>query len=321
MKIALFLPVVVVVLLTLGWYRHRRRSASLSSYPAEFLKAVEDHFRSQGRAVVIDPQGTVTDEESGILGLENLAQAWKSADPAERAELVATHFEAIDESRRQTQARDAMLSDYAVASGFIATRLLDEDYVRTVGAEHLVLRSDIEGLFTVASFDFPESVRTFPPDRLREWGVSPDEVFQLGIDNVVDRYPLQKEFQELLPGCPLHLFATESLFAATHLLRPEAFAEALGPHGAFVLAPTRNAILVHPIESSDSLRVLPTLIGLAHQLHQQGPGSLTTSIYLLQDGVLRRIRTSVENRKVQVIDPPEEFVHLVTILTPVEPQP
>lgn len=321
MKIALVLPVVLFAFLALSWFSRRRRGGPHPSYPAEFLHAVEEHFRNQGRVVVMGPEGAMIDEDGGVLGLENLAQSWKSALPGERPGILATHFEAIDESRRQAQARDAMLTDYAVASGFIATRLLDEDYVRTVGAEHLVLRSDIEGLFTVASFDFPESVRTFPPDRLREWGVSPDEVFQLGIDNVVDRYPLQKEFQERLPGCPLHLFATESLFAATHLLRPEAFAEALGPHGAFVLAPTRNAILVHPIESSDSLRVLPTLIGLAHQLHQQGPGSLTTSIYLLQDGVLRRIRTSVENRKVQVIDPPVEFIDLVAALSPAEPQP
>jgi len=321
MKLVVFALFAVAGFAVWRWIRHRKGSAA-SLYPPEFVQAVADHFQSQGRKVTLDPaQGVITDEAGGLLGLENLAQAWKATELSERPDLIATHFRALEEARQQAEARDAMLSDYAVAAGFIATRVLPADYVEAVGPGNLVQRTDIDGLVTLAAFDFPESVRTFPPERLREWGVSADEVFQLGIDNVVERYPLEKEFQELVPGCPLHLYATESLFAATHLLRPETFAEALGPHGAFVLAPTRNAILVHPIETADSLRVLPTLIGLAHQLHAQGPGSLSDSLYLLQDGTLRRIRTAVEGQTIQVIDPPSEFVELVAALSPAEPQP
>lgn len=320
MKLVAFALFAAVGFAVWRWIRHRKGAAA-SVYPREFFQAVADHFQAQGRKVALDPaQGVVRDEEGGLLGLENLAQAWLAAEPTERPELMATHFRALEEARAQAEARDAMLSDYAVAAGFIATRILPADYAEAVGSANLVHRTDIDGLVTAAAFDFPESVRTFPPDRLREWGVSADEVFQLGIDNVVERYPLEKAFQELVPGCPLHLYATESIFAATHLLRPETFAEALGPHGAFVLAPTRNAIMVHPIETADSLRVLPTLIGLVHQLHAQGPGSLSDSLYLLQDGTLRRIRTAVEGQKIQVIDPPAEFVDLVAALSPAEPQ-
>lgn len=321
MKALVFAVFALLGFVVWKWLLSRRMSGS-SCHPPEFFVAVRDHLRSLGRDITVDPSQCVAmDEDGGILGLENLAQAWTSSEPSERPSLIAAHFSALEEARKQALARDAMLSDYTIASGFIATRVLPADYAETVGSRNLVHRNDIEGLVTAATFDFPESVRTFPPERLQEWGVSADEVFQLGIDNVIDRYPLQKESQELAPGCPLHLYATESLFAATHLLRPELFADDLGPHGAFVLAPTRNAILVHPIENSSTIEALPTLIGLAHQLHAQGPGSLSDSLFLLQGGSLRQIRTSVAGRKIQVIDPPPEFVDLLAELTPAEPEP
>ena len=122
----------------------------------------------------------------------------------------------------------------------------------------------------------------------------------------LERYELQ--------GAPLYVLTGESFFTATHALWADRFPEQPAALGTLVGVPTRHIVVAHPIRDRSALTVIAQMLQLVARYFNDGPGSLSESLYWLVDGRMERLQTWIDEQGPH-LSPSPQFARVLEALS------
>jgi hypothetical protein len=283
---------------------------------AAFLDAVRKDVAGRGfqvREELPKLHATGPDGQAYEWGLWNLSQLCRGNPPGRWTSIVKDHFDSMVRSRSETSALEADEKDFAKMRPLLRVRLYGEESLEKAPGAKLVRRPLAPGIAAVLVFDLPSSVATVSSDKAGAWGMSVDELFRVGIENVRAEGPLESMIQDV-EGIPITLLGGESFFTTTHACFLEDYLRPPSPHGALIGLPHRGALLVHPVREKKALRAVQPLIQITRGMYEEGPGSLSPEIYWWRAGSWTLIKTWIENGRLN-IEPPDGFLKVIEKLS------
>ena len=244
-----------------------------------FLNLVEAYFLKENRVIQISDDTVYFPEEpdSPAFSLLNLAQSCHLEEQNEWPKLVLSHLRALD----RALVRDTPRS-FEDTREHILLRLIPDD----TGAESpdIIQKVEIPGTKTLLVFDSSEAVIPLSKKMaLQAWNKTEEELFALGEKNLLAL--ASPVLSDITVGKGLNLKAVrgDSYFIASLALILEAHPEWSGRHGLLFGIPTRDTILMYPIEDEgvlEAMNVLPTILA---ELEKNGPGSVSKRVYFYRD--------------------------------------
>ena len=220
------------------WTPDQRRS---------FLNHVESVVRARfGEFTLDEADGTVTVEKMDcVLGLSNLAQTCRVAEPGDWRLIVYNHVARLDDFSPDLLAE--RLADYE--------QLLPDLRVRVVGQQHLGYIDAVQdplllGLSACLCVDLDGA--SCPVDRsyFNDWSVDQGEVMAVALANTLMGEPLTALEESELPG-NFQILAGDTLFVSGHLLDFSRTVPDIGPLGAVVTVPAAQTVMVCPVELNE----------------------------------------------------------------------
>ena len=283
-----------------------------------FVALVENYFVGRHIAVQLDikegllrPQANDA-EQSSVFGLQNIAQTCSQADRDQWRDLIHSHFDCIFAASDDQNALRIDVSDFDKVRDNIRARLypleLEQQSVETVH------RDGPEGTLEVIVVDLPKSVRTVSRSEAAEWGVSRDELFELGRRNLAKRTSVQMHAVEIQAGIELLAFMGDAYYAASHVLMLEQHVPGDLPHGALVGIPRRDVMLVHPIRNIGAADAISSMLQATLHWHAEGPGSLSPLLYWYRAGEFVTLTYTIKDNTLD-FTPPLEFLDMLKMLS------
>lgn len=278
---------------------------------SRFICAVQSDFARRGGPFKLDaatgslqvpgPTGPHT------LGLLNLAQHCHQLPVESWGETIRKHFDTLLlGTPKFVEFTDELASDFSRAKEYLKVRVYPSDYAADLAAT--VSESVAEDLIMVLVYDLPESVASVHPNHVEKWGVPPHDLFQLGLRNVRAEGLMEPERIDLGEGVYLDQYENpESFFGASHVLLLHEYFDPQPELGLLVSIPHRHGMVVHPIRDSGALISIRALIYLTPRLYEQGPGSITPSIYWYRSGLLTRLPYEAGANNHASFNPPSSF--------------
>jgi hypothetical protein len=178
------------------------------------------------------------------------------------------------------------------------------------------VREDLPGLPTVLVTERPRSILPVERAVADAWKRSQEEIFARALANLAEQHPVVSTPLDLDAETGLRAWVIESehLFAASHVLRLDAWPEVLGAHGTLVAVPARHALIAYPIDSAAVIAVIPILAQVANSFFQEGPGSITPDLFWrTRDGRFERLVVAISSSTIG-LTPSEGFRALMNAL-------
>jgi hypothetical protein len=278
-----------------------------------FMKAVDQYFLEKSISYTTE-NGTVrtNDERFGFiyLGLLNVAQNCKQTTTDDYANKVAYHFDMIQSSQAFQKEFDAKTSDFEYVRDYIGVRIHHEEYIRHGGGAEKTLSRHLEGnLYALLIYDLPEMTINISPEDIKVWGKEFDELFDLGVANIKQKYPTNPQLVEMNER-NIWFDSADHFFTSNIVFEMEEKRYLIGTYGSLVALPHRHSVLIYPIENEEVLPAITQLMPVVYGMHKEGPGSLCEQIFWYKNGVFTNLPYSIEERKISFF-PPEEFVAMV----------
>lgn len=292
-----------------GWARQLGRQG----YHA-FLSLIEGYFRNRDILIEIDQDEGLVRPDSGtqafssVLGLQNIAQMCRQADRNEWRELIAAHFNSIFDATGDDNALEIDMSDFARLKDRLRARLYPADI--TNHTAEIVQRAGPEGTLEVLALDLPTTVRTVSRAEAKVWRLDPEDLLDIGRQNLRASRKLVATVFPLEQGTRLKVLTGDSYYAASHALFLDEYLRDDLPHGALVGIPKRDMLLLHEIRDMGLMEAVTALLQLIVGMHRDGPGSLSPNLYWRHDGEFTVIPYEMDDDTLTLV-PPEAFVALM----------
>ncbi len=292
-----------------GWARQLGRQG----YHA-FLSLIEGYFRNRDISIEIDQDEGLVRPDSGtqalssVLGLQNIAQACRQADRDEWRELIAAHFDSIFDATGDDNAFEIDMSDFARLKERLRARLYPVDI--TNHTAEIVQRAGPEGTLEVLALDLPTTVRTVSRAEAEVWRLDPEDLLDIGRQNLRASRILAETVFPLEQGTRLKVLTGDSYYAASHALFLDAYLRHDLPHGVLVGIPKRDMLLMHEIRDMGLMEAVTAMLQLIVGMHHDGPGSLSPCLYWYHDGEFTVIPYEMDDDTLTLV-PPEAFVELM----------
>jgi hypothetical protein len=246
-------------------------------------------------------------EEEADYGLLNLAQLCNACPRRDWERAVRDHFDNAFRCTSEAEELDARSGSFEGVSSLLKVRLYHTDYLEQMGADRLVHRIPAEGLVETLVYDLPGSVRTVPAEHAARWGKGTDELLEAGLANVkAEPRPTPQVFK-LDQGAAFRAIVGDSFFTASHALFLEEYLGKATEFGEVVSVPHRHAVLFHAIEDARAMTAIQSLIAVTFGMYQEGPGSISPSLYWRRGGSLTPLPSRVTAQSV-TFSPPDLFV-------------
>jgi hypothetical protein len=286
---------------------------------AVFIGAVTNYADALGVAwenrdgILVLLQGEFADHQ---YGLDNLARLCKQNHISEYPQIVAGHFDSMLAGQRFENEFRQNLADFEYVRPYIAVRVYGADYLEIIQQDDFAGRPLADGLFAAIVYDFPSTVSLAQLSETTPWGKTVDELIALGLENVRKGYDFpiipmasgEGAEREVMFVCE-----TEHIFAANILLDLDRHPGLVGPSGALVIAPSRNAVICYPINDLKVVQAVNFMSGMAANNFAESPGPLSDKLYWYKDGVFTVIPYQFKNDELSVM-PPQEFVEMLNSL-------
>lgn len=260
---------------------------------ARFIATVRAELSTRGTAFeVSDSERSIRIPGSTgpqVLGLLNLAQRCHQIPPENWSETVRRHFDTLLTGTPQAaEFLETLEADFQRAKEYLKVRIHPTGYAAGLGAT--VSEPLAEDLISVLVYDLPDQVASVHPNHVAKWGVPQHDLFQLGLRNVRDTGLLTPQRIDLGEGAYLdHYEDLEDYFGASHALLLHEYFNPLPELGILLSVPHRHGMVVHPIRNRSARVSLNALLYYTPRLYEQGPGSITPSIYWYHAGCLTQI--------------------------------
>ena len=220
------------------WTPEQRRS---------FLNHVESVVQARfGEYPLDEADGTVAVEKMDcVLGLSNLAQTCRVAEPGDWRLIIYSHVARLDDFAPDALAN--RLGDYE--------RIQPDLRVRVVSAQHLchidAVRDPLPlGLSACLSVDLDGAACPVDRSYFDDWGVEHGEVMAVALANTLMDEPLSTMELSEVSG-QFQVLTGDSLFVSGHLLDFARTVPDIGLLGAVVTVPAAHTVMVCPVELSE----------------------------------------------------------------------
>jgi hypothetical protein len=273
-----------------------------------FLDVVEADLRRRG----LDPQigdGFVTADTSGEQpmqwGLANLAQRCNQYDASDWAEIVATHFTALQQMVGRDL--DALAADFEQVRPILRVRLLPDESMGGVAVGETVSWHPASGMIASLVYDFPDSTATVHSDHMAGWPVDLDAAFEIATANVRAEPPPAAETIDA-DGVQLSAMAGDSFYVASRALFLDDLLD--GTRDAVFAVPNRHVLIWYPLSDLSVVRAMSPMFQIAMNLFREGPGSISDQLYWWRKGEFVHLPHSANGTNINFA-PPDDFVELL----------
>lgn len=286
--------------------------------PAEygaFISAIDSYFYSKNipyqlgeRMIAAGPN----DYGFTNLGLANVAQICKQFAKTEYAEIIESHFGALIKTYQFDKEFKKIADHYDQIEQYIAVRLYPDDYFPEEARKVSIQRHFSGDIFAALVFDLPDSIDSITTEYAEKWGKTLDELFETGIQNVRDKYPInisKQQFDDFF----IWLVAAEHFFTPNIVFDLQNHPELIGSKGLLIGLPHRHSAIIYPIEDIRVVQVFNALIPTVHGMNLEGPGSLSNNIFWFNNGEFLNLPYEIEEGTIN-FSPPEEFIELLNSL-------
>ncbi len=237
-----------------------------------FLSHVESVVQARfGECAFDEVEGTVSVEKMDcVLGLSNLAQTCRAADPEDWRLIVYNHVARLDDFSPEALAE--RLADYQ--------KLRPDLRMRVVGPHHLNQIDPVcdplpLGLFACLSVDLDGAACPVDRSYFEEWDIEQGEVMAVALANTLMDEPLTALEGSELPG-KIRVFTGDSLFVTGHLLDFARTVPDISPQGAVVTVPAAHTVMVCPIELTEQfVEDSATMLAASYIRYIAGPNSVS----------------------------------------------
>ena len=248
----------------------------------------------------------------GVLGLTNVAQMCKQENPKQYKTTIASHFDALIRSRQFEETFNAIADTFEEIRKYIGVRLYDHSYVDKIGKDR-VFGKDVAGdIYAMIVFDLPDSIVNIKPAQVTAWGKTVDELFDIGLENIRNTYPIAVSSIEF-GGFNCWIGQGDHFFTPNIILDLENRKELIGSKGALIGIPHRHVALIYPIETIEVITAINGLIPVIYGMNEEGPGSLSNQLFWYKDGVFTQLPYSIQEGEMK-FTPPANFVALLNEL-------
>jgi len=278
-----------------------------------FMQGVDEYFTSKGAQYNVSGDAiSFTEGADGgfgeaVFGLSNLAQSCKGMDSTACHEAIRMHFEAFFSALEFDREFKQMAGNLEYAQSYLAVRIYDKSFIDGITGDKPIFRELDDALHEVLVFDLPQVIELVKQQYLESWGVSADELFSIGISNILSNYNFTVNEHEF-EGMKVFIVGTDHYFAADILYALDSHPDLVGSYGSLVSFPTRGLAMFHPIESTDAIFFSVRMADVTEAIFLDGPGSLSSRLFRYHDGKLSDItpgKMLVDGKQSRVLSSPE----------------
>lgn len=174
--------------------------------------------------------------------------------------------------------------------GTLTTRLVPEEgFVELL--EQTVWRRDFADVLTVLAYDFPTHVQYVPRAHADAWGVSDDDLLNLGTRNVLDQFSVVTDG---IPEYGVHFLLDDEGYAPTFLYGLASFPEVIGRYGSLVSIPDQYTMIILPLEGPESTRYSSGLVNGTINLFMDAEDPVSYHIWWYRQGEFSQVDIVVE---------------------------
>ena len=277
-----------------------------------FLSAIEDYFYTKNITYNLGDgmlNAGPNDFGFGELGLTNVAQVCKGNELINYKERVREHFEALVRTNQFGREFDKIIDDFELVKEYIAVRLYKTDFIPETAREVTMGKPFAGDIFAMLVFDLPDAITSITSDQANKWNKTLDELFEKGIKNIKEKYPLEiskEQFHEF----QIWFIQGDHFFAPNIVFDFDQQQKLMGSKGSLIGIPHRHAVISYPIENIEVVEAINALIPTIYGMNEEGPGSISNNIFWYKDGHYENLPYKMEDSQIQFY-PPENFLDLL----------
>jgi hypothetical protein len=280
-----------------------------------FIGEIDKYFKNLGIQYKIgDGQIDVDENEFGFkdLGLTNIAQVCKQQNLSYYSESITEHFDSLIRAKNFDTEFKRIADSFEEVKKYIGVRLYDYQYINHIGKENIIGKDFAGDIFSMIVFDFPDSVQSIKPEEISSWNKTTDELFDIGIKNMQEKYPLEIT-KEKFGQFSIMFVQGDHFFTPNVVFDIENRKELIGTKGSLIGLPHRHAAIIYPIENLEVIKAINDLIPTIYGMNQEGPGSLSNNLFWYKDKTFTDLRYKIDGDKMQFF-PPNNFLEMLNEL-------
>jgi hypothetical protein len=246
-----------------------------------------DGLDSSGMAVIVDDQGNESQ-----YGLQNIERRLLALPPEDRVERLIQHFRHLSTARPT--------SDLAAARERLLVRLRPAfEPGDPIGEQVWNLPLGETGLAQVLVVDYPDAMNYVTHDMLADSGRSGEDWLAFALDNLraISNTHCMVSLDEA-PGV-LVSGVGDAYDAARALILEDLF-DTPAPKGFLVGIPSRDRLLVYPIDENPLDDRFPTLLIATLEMHQNEPYPISDGLFWVQENQWEPIGYDYEDGQLSV---------------------
>jgi hypothetical protein len=283
---------------------------------SDFLKAIENYFNKKNVTYELG-EGVLTvganDFGFTSLGLTNVAQVCKQDKPTNYHNLVSSHFESMVRANLFDAEFKKIVHDFEKVKKYIGVRLYPKDYIANIGKD-LTIGKDFAGdIYAMLVFDLPESITNVQPEQAKKWNKDFDDLFQIGLQNIKDNYPLDIS-QQKFNTFTIWFIQGHHFFTPNIVFDLNNFPKFVGSKGSLIGIPHRHSVIIYPIENIETITAINQLIPTIYGMNAEGPGSVSNNLFWYKDGHFENLPYKINDKELQFF-PPDSFMELLNTLS------
>lgn len=285
-----------------------------------FLAGIDHYFRAKNVAYTLGDG--VIDIDPKIfrfpkLGLSNIAQLCKHHPPEEYTSIIREHFETMLKALERDKAFDEKTASFEEIRPYLGIKLHNQEYITYIGGldadnQNIVYQYIAEDIYAILIFDLPDATRNVHPGSLANWDKTEDELFQIGMENIRENYPMAVT-REDMGSFEIQYINHDHFFTANILFELEKNPDLVGTRGSLIGLPHRHAALIYPIEDVTVAKAVQGLIPAIYSMHKESPDSLTPNLFWYRDGIFTPLPYELREGKLYLM-PPDSFMALLSEL-------
>ncbi|MCR5612054.1 hypothetical protein [Treponema sp.] len=240
------------------------------------IKNYEEHFDEE--YFIVKEENDYFDVGTEV-GLTNLYSICAQNDKSQWNDIVKNHFAQVKVSRAEEKAIMPKLKTFETGKEFLKLRIYPIVY-KNQFSESSIFECTTDDYISVVVIDFPSAVKNLTKEYTGKWNVSEKEIIEAAKSNTLKNN--NEEFQECRISESFYvsiMYSDTNIFITSSIYDLNKKIKSISKYGAFVAIPNRYGIIVKNISKDTVNTDIVQMIGLVNYMYQQGPASITDSIY------------------------------------------
>ena len=277
-----------------------------------FLQLVTKRFL--GKAVIENGVVSLSQKngEPVSFGLSNVLGLCRQEDKEDWPTIIEEHFANCERSLAESSQEN--FKDFSTIKDQLALRVMPAATLDKGHQNEWLYRPGPDGTVTVLVVDQPSAIVTVKKDTALGWDIKKKELFELALKNVLHRFPVEMERQNLPNGYELTVLHGSHFYVTTHILLLDEYEDLIGPYGSLVGIPVRDLAIIFPIRCfNGTIQAVNAIPPILASMWKDGPGSTSAELYWYNAGIFTPIPYKIKGQELDILVP-ASFKSLLELL-------